>query len=68
MFEDVEPSDWFTLKASDINKVLPDLDVEIHLVEDKNGFRGYSYQYSLKNLEDYTQVDEDGEAVYRTGR
>lgn len=38
--------------------------MEIHLVEDKNGFRGYSYQYSLKNLEDYTQVDEDGENVY----
>ena len=64
MFEDVDPSDWFILKASDINKVLPDPDVEIHLVEDEKGFRGYSYQYSLKNLEDYTQVDEDGEAVY----
>ena len=38
--------------------------LEIHLVEDENGFRGYSYQYSLKNLEDYTQVDEDGETVY----
>ena len=64
MFDDVEPSEWFTLKASDINKVLPDPDVEIHLVEDKDGFRGYRYQYSLKNLEDYIQLDEDGEAVY----
>lgn len=35
MFDDVESSDWFTLKESDINKVLPDPDVEVHLVEDE---------------------------------
>lgn len=43
MFDGVEPSDWVTLKASDINKVLPDPDVEIHLVEDEKDSGDYSY-------------------------
>ncbi len=66
MFEDVKPSEWYTVSQSDINKILPDPDVEIHLIEDASEpNRGYNYEYSLKNLDEYEQIDETtGEKVY----
>lgn len=66
MYEEVSPSEWYTVSKSDINKVLPDPDVEIHLIEDESASgRGYNYEYSLKNLEEYEKTDEEtGEKIY----
>lgn len=64
MYDEVEPSDWYTIGEEDINKVLPDPDVVIELVEKKSVTNGYSYRYRLKNLDEYIQTDKKGNAVY----
>lgn len=64
MYDEVEPSDWIKIADRDINKVLPDPDVVVELVEKNGVTNGYSYRYRLANLEEYNKTDGKGNAIY----
>ena len=67
MYEDVEPSDWLTVDTRNINKVLPDPDIRVELVVDKDGnsdTRGHAYRYRLANLDEYNATDVNGNPLY----
>ena len=68
MYEDVDPSDWLELDKQNINRILPEPDIRVTLVENGNApytaASQYIYQFSLNNLEAYEAQDEDGNDLY----
>ena len=48
MYDEVEPSDWYKIGENNINKVLPDPDIVIELVEKSDVTNGCSYRYRLE--------------------
>ena len=64
MYDEVEPSDWYKIGENNINKVLPDPDIVIELVEKSDVTNGCSYRYRLKNLDEYNKTDKKGDAAY----
>ena len=64
MYEEVKPSEWLAVDTKNINKVLPDPDIQIELVTDGKAEKGHTYRYRLANLEAYNETDANSNPIY----
>ncbi len=66
MYENVESSDWVDADTTYVGRVLPDPDVQIHLVPSTtpNTSPYHAYRFSLNNLSDYMATDANGDPLY----
>lgn len=66
MYENVESSDWVDADTTYVGRVLPDPDVQIHLVPSitPNTSPYHAYRFSLNNLSDYMAKDANGNPLY----